>query len=58
MNDGVLCLIEVFQLFTVDCRASASEFKAILYFLLYQVQGMWFYVEVFNPFVVMFCAGI
>jgi hypothetical protein len=35
----------------------ANAFKAIPYFLLYQVHCIWFYVEVFDPFVLEFCAG-
>ena len=34
-----------------------SEFKAILYFLFYQVQCIWFYVEVFDLFGVEFVLG-
>jgi len=34
-----------------------SEFKAIPCSLFYQVQRIWFYVEVFDPFGVEFYAG-
>ena len=44
----------------VSCSESlscASVFKTLPYFLFYQIQGIWPYVEVLDPFRVEFCAG-
>ena len=37
--------------------SSANVSKTIPHFLFYQVQCIWFYVEVFDPFGLEFCAG-
>jgi hypothetical protein len=48
--------VPVLLAFSSESFSCAKELKAISYFLFYQVQYIWFYVEVFDAFRVEFCA--
>ena len=51
-SDYTVCQYSALEVVSFD-----NEFKPVSHFLFYEVHCTWFYLEVFDPFGVEFCAG-